>query len=1386
MRIRFVIFVTVLTILGGAHAHAVTLFDFQAGTEGWSGAFGGSVAHVNNDGALSTTGSLRCSAAGSGFGCESPEIVNGGFSGLNALILYRDDGNGNLRDRMEVWVTDDAGDQYMQTAVWAKQDWSELVITPFDLEWVQGLGNNPGVPIDLNAIDRIRLHVPASVDGSTTEFSVDEIHLVTLTPNSTGPFAPTVTVNANATPPGWDLNPSGTISDGIYGVNLAFWDNQMGFKGNGNYGAGWFIDTNADYEEQVIDVWEKNYIELTNKAGLRQLRFPGGLQANHYWWKDYVGPVEGVVPNIRKGTTNVFGNNRLTLWFAMANFPYKNRAAIGVDEFLKWCEDLDAEPLLQINVTDAVEGFPGFLPCSFPSGTDLTQLAQLAADLVEFCNAPDDGVDYGSADLGNDGINWAAKRAEYGHKAPYDVTKWEFGNELWTCYNPLDYGNVMATIIDAMEKRQSEIDGNNPVDARAKMYCIAVDNGGGGAHAFTDDVWYSTILGATGDRIDSWARHAYVNTGDSPGPPPTGTIPNVSGIRLGNDADAEGNPVSIDLTVDFPEGGDWRFWTYLVAVTNGQGTTPQLDFYLDGDFNQVLGAYGGTGDADGLLSTKPAPPSERFLDIPIGTASTHTIHLRPNGCYISPNGGVDDPDSQYIAVFPVIKAVNKSSGTVLALNMNFDDEYAMTWTTAQLFSANNFVEPFADLAGKGVAITEWNHHLSIGGNDFKYLTDEPNYRDNGFSDESKWGVTHNGDTIMSVLGLSDFFFKFAEFGVEIASFHSLYEDTNQFGMIEGVSLDSYTPKGGEYLDENDVPVPDLEENWEIGALDRPDDARLRPAAMLFSMFSPNYVGTAVDAYVTDSPLWEVEWTNSFIADDSTISRMGIGALSAGNWESGSNGNGYGFATGSAGGTLAGPDGSGKTVDTISVGSAMPDGLSGEKLNVFLINKENVARTITVNVQNFTPASNAETLVLGVDASGVSLPDQTGTDPINDWTVGMAVQEGSISNASTSFSYTLPRRTIHVIKLHESGADVTAPPAPASITADGTVNGNTEMWLSWPASADPQGDLAGYNVYRSRSQNGPYNRKVNSTGLVAGTSVQDTAVDMGDLRYAGGGQAQWAYAVAAVDDDGNESAFSPVALPAKFGSVVTGQSGSGSSPASQPSPANNATDVSVSAQLSWAAGAGADSHDVYFGTSNPPAFVGNQTQTTYNPGVLANSTTYYWRIDEVNTCCTTTGSVWSFTTESAGMGNESLHPGSVTFIVGNSGDSVSDMATSDDSHYVVNSAIAGFLTTSTDWYGVHTITGNEANVTQLDFTYEGKYSRSRSQSLWVYNFTSNQWTQFDFDGSVGTADEVKQFSITSGEADYIENGQIRFRVVANGLFLGSYTCSADEMTVDVTY
>jgi parallel beta-helix repeat protein/predicted outer membrane repeat protein len=87
----------------------------------------------------------------------------------------------------------------------------------------------------------------------------------------------------------------------------------------------------------------------------------------------------------------------------------------------------------------------------------------------------------------------------------------------------------------------------------------------------------------------------------------------------------------------------------------------------------------------------------------------------------------------------------------------------------------------------------------------------------------------------------------------------------------------------------------------------------------------------------------------------------------------------------------------------------------------------------------------------------------------------------------------------------------------------------------------------------------------------------------------------------------------------------------------PNPPDGAVGIRLDPVLGWQAGAEATSHDVYFGTSDPPTFQASTTATTFVPGYLSKNTTYYWRIDEVNSFGKTTGPVWSFTTGTGGGG-----------------------------------------------------------------------------------------------------------------------------------------------------
>ena len=96
--------------------------------------------------------------------------------------------------------------------------------------------------------------------------------------------------------------------------------------------------------------------------------------------------------------------------------------------------------------------------------------------------------------------------------------------------------------------------------------------------------------------------------------------------------------------------------------------------------------------------------------------------------------------------------------------------------------------------------------------------------------------------------------------------------------------------------------------------------------------------------------------------------------------------------------------------------------------------------------------------------------------------------------------------------------------------------------------------------------------------------------------------------------------------------------------SNPSPLNDAANVSAETDLSWTGGdpdAGdIVTYDVYFGSSSIPPlketigpYAGDQTSITHDPGTLNYNTTYYWKIvARDNHAIVKEGPLWDFTTE----------------------------------------------------------------------------------------------------------------------------------------------------------
>lgn len=128
------------------------------------------------------------------------------------------------------------------------------------------------------------------------------------------------------------------------------------------------------------------------------LRFPGGnyLEGNtfkdRFPWKETLGPLED-----RPGHQGTWG--------------YRSADGMGMLEFLHWCEDMGAKPVLGV--------FAGYVLNKdyVKEGTELAGFVQDALDQIEYV--------VGDAKR----TKWGARRAKDGHPAPFPLEHVEIGNE---------------------------------------------------------------------------------------------------------------------------------------------------------------------------------------------------------------------------------------------------------------------------------------------------------------------------------------------------------------------------------------------------------------------------------------------------------------------------------------------------------------------------------------------------------------------------------------------------------------------------------------------------------------------------------------------------------------------------------------------------------------------------------------------------------------------------------------------------------------------------------------------------------------------------------------------------------------------------------------------
>jgi hypothetical protein len=181
----------------------------------------------------------------------------------------------------------------------------------------------------------------------------------------------------------------------------------------------------------------------------------------------------------------------------------------------------------------------------------------------------------------------------------------------------------------------------------------------------------------------------------------------------------------------------------------------------------------------------------------------------------------------------------------------------------------------------------------------------------------------------------------------------------------------------------------------------------------------------------------------------------------------------------------------------------------------------------------------------------------------------------------------------------TGTQTNQPPnIPSNPTpSNGFLGASIDTNLSW-IGGDPDGDLVTYDVYFGTS---------NSPALVW-SNQSDTSYDPGPMIYV----TIYYWRIIAWDN------HSALAVGSLWNFTTRSESNHPPNVPSSPLPRNESISISVNYDISWVGG---DSdpgdtvkYDVYFGTSSsPPKKVTNQTSTSYDPGTMSYSTTYYWKI-----------------------------------------------------------------------------------------------------------------------------------------------------------------------------
>lgn len=154
------------------------------------------------------------------------------------------------------------------------------------------------------------------------------------------------------------------------------------------------------------------------------LRFPGGnfLEGDtpnqRFDWKQTIGPIDQ-----RPGHRGPWG--------------YRSTDGLGLLEFLEWCEDMGAEPLLAVYAGYNLNGE------HINAGSGLQPYVQEALDEIQYVT-------------GDTSTKWGAQRAKDGHPKPFKLQYVEIGNEDWFD-KTTSYQERFAQFFDAIKKEYPKL-----------------------------------------------------------------------------------------------------------------------------------------------------------------------------------------------------------------------------------------------------------------------------------------------------------------------------------------------------------------------------------------------------------------------------------------------------------------------------------------------------------------------------------------------------------------------------------------------------------------------------------------------------------------------------------------------------------------------------------------------------------------------------------------------------------------------------------------------------------------------------------------------------------------------------------------------------------------